>query len=247
MKAIIIEDEVNCSRTLEMLLHKYVKDVEVLACCKDGKEGLDSIHLLKPDLVFLDIEMPHMTGLEMLEKLDKIDFHLVFTTSYNQYALKAFRYSAIDYLLKPVSTEELLQAMDKVRKYTTTAIQQVDHLLKQLQQKQSVSKIALPTMEGFQMILIENIISCEADDNYTILHLRDGKTMVVTYTLGDAEDILKDLSFLRVHRGHVVNLNEIERYVKGEGGYLVMSDGSSIDVSRSRKEGLLKRLLPHKS
>lgn len=247
MKAIIIEDEVNCSRTLEMLLHKYVKDVEVLACCKDGKEGLDAIQLLKPDLVFLDIEMPHMTGLEMLEKLNTIDFHLVFTTSYNQYALKAFRYSAIDYLLKPVSTEELLQAMDKVRKYATTAIQQVDHLLKQLQQKQSVSKIALPTMEGFQMIPVENIISCEADDNYTILHLRDGKTMVVTYTLGDAEEILKDFSFLRVHRGYVVNLNEIERYVKGEGGYLVMSDGSSIDVSRSRKEGLLKRLLPHKS
>jgi two-component system LytT family response regulator len=242
MRAIIIDDEINCCRTLEMLLTSLGKDIEILAVCKDGIEGLEAIEKHRPDLVFLDIEMPRMNGLEMLEKIQNMDFHLVFTTSYDQYALKAFRYSAIDYLLKPISPEELSQAMNKIKKYSRTVPQQIDLLLEKLHHKKPVNRVAVPTMEGLQMVPVENIISGEADDNYTILHLKDGKKIVVAQTLRDVEEILTDFAFLRVHRGHLVNLNEIEKYVKGEGGYLVMTNGSSVDVSRSRKESLLKRL-----
>jgi two-component system LytT family response regulator len=242
MRAIIIDDEINCCRTLEMLLKTTANNIEIVAICNDGIEGLEAIEKHRPQLVFLDIEMPRMNGLEMLEKIQHMDFHLVFTTSYDQYALKAFRYSAIDYLLKPISPEELSQALNKIKNYSRTVPQQIDLLLEKLHHKKHVNRVAIPTMEGLQMVPVENIISGEADDNYTILHLKDGKKIVASQTLRDVEEVLIDFAFLRVHRGYVVNLNEVEKYVKGEGGYLVMSNGSSIDVSRSKKESLLKRL-----
>jgi two-component system LytT family response regulator len=245
MKAIIIDDEINCSKSLAVLLQKHCPEIEVITACKDGVEGLDAIQLHSPDIVFLDIHMPGMSGFEMLEKLSTFNFHLVFTTSYDQYALKAFRFSAIDYLLKPIDKSELMRSMEKVRKINKTSSRQVEAFLQRLQHPlQGMNKIGLPTMEGLQMIPVHSIISCESDDNYTILFLNDRKKMVVSCTLKDIEELLHDYSFIRVHRSYLVNLNEIEKYVKGEGGYLVMSDGSNIDVSRSRKEDLLKKLLP---
>jgi len=209
---------------------------------------LTAIRQQSPDLVFLDVEMPKMNGFEMLEQLDRINFHLIFTTSYNQYALKAIRFSAIDYLLKPIDREELKKAVQKVKERIQVPIpQQLEILMQRLKQPAvPVSKIALPTMEGLQMIPIESIISCESDDNYTLLKLKGGKKLLVTRSLKDIDESLEQHSFIRVHRSYLVNLNEIEKYMKGEGGYLVMSDGTSIDVARNKKEVLLKKLLPNK-
>ena len=248
LKTIIIDDEPYCCEILAAMLEECCSDVEVIAICNNGVDGLSSIRRLSPDLVFLDVEMPRMNGFAMLEQLPSINFHLIFTTSYDQYALKAFRFSALDYLLKPIDREELQEAVQKViQRLQAPLPQQLEILMQKIHHPVgSINKIALPTMEGLQMIPIDSIISCESDDNYTIFLLKNKKKIVVSSTLKEIEEILEDHSFVRVHRSYLVNLNEIEKYLKGEGGYLVMSDGSTIDVSRSKKEVLLKKLLPNR-
>jgi two-component system, LytTR family, response regulator len=247
-KAIIIDDEPYCCEILAAMLESDCPDVEVVNICSNASDGLAAIRQHSPDLVFLDVEMPKMNGFEMLEQLASINFHLIFTTSYDQYALKAIRFSAIDYLLKPIDREELNKAVQKVKdRFQVTIPQQLEILMEKLKQSSNpVSKIALPTMEGLQMIPIDTIVSCESDDNYTELKLKSGKKLLVTRSLKEIEETLEQHSFIRVHRSYLVNLNEIEKYIKGEGGYLVMSDGTSIDVARNKKEVLLKKLLPYK-
>ena len=247
IKGIIIDDEPYCSEILAALLESDCPEVEITGICNNAKDALIAIRQHSPDLVFLDVEMPKMNGFEMLEQLPAINFHLIFTTSYDQYALKAIRFSAIDYLLKPIDREELKKAVDKVKERIQTPIpQQLEILMQKLKHSSiQINKIALPTMEGLQMIPVETIISCESDDNYTILQLKSKKKILVTRSLKEMEEILEQHSFIRVHRYYIVNLNEIEKYIKGEGGYLVMSDGTSIDVARNKKEVLLKKLLPY--
>ncbi len=246
IKAIIVDDEPNCCETISTLLEEYCPGIEVTGIYNNGSDALSSIIKQPPTLVFLDVEMPKMNGFEMLERLSHVDFDIIFTTSYDQYALKAIRFSAIDYLLKPVDREELQKAVQKViQRSQRTIAQQVEILMQKLHQpSKSISKIALPTMEGLQMIPVDSIISCESDSNYTILLLKNKKKIIVSCTLKEIEESLEDHSFARVHRSYLVNLNEVEKYVKGEGGYLIMSDGSMIDVSRNKKELLLKKILP---
>jgi len=248
LASVIVDDEPYCCEVLSASLEKYCREVTVVAICHSGMEAIKAINEHKPALVFLDVEMPKMNGFEMLEQLPSINFHLVFTTSYDQYALKAFRFSAIDYLLKPIDQEELQKSVQKVLQHSQAPLpQQLEILMRKIHQPTAlINKIALPTMDGLQMILVDLIISCESDDNYTILKLKDKRKIVVSCTLKEIEEILEDHSFIRVHRSYLVNLNEIEKYLKGEGGYLVMTDGSTIDVSRTRKETLLKKLLPYK-
>jgi len=247
LKTIIIDDEPYCCETIVTLLEDN-QDVEIVSICHSAAAALNAIQKYSPDLVFLDVEMPKMNGFEMLEQLPSISFHLIFTTSYDQYALKAIRFSAIDYLLKPIDAAELQAAIKKVIERSQKPIaEQLEMLMQKIQSPSTpISKIALPTMEGLQMIQVDSIISCESDSNYTILHLKDKKKKVVSSTLKDIEELLEEHSFVRVHRCYLVNLNEIEKYLKGEGGYLVMSDGSMIDVSRGKKEVLLKKLLPNR-
>ena len=245
LKTIIVDDEPDSIKLLSLQLSQHCPEVEIAGMYTSSVKALPAIEKIQPDLVFLDIEMPIMNGFELLEKILHLPFSVIFITAYNQYALKAFRFSAIDYLLKPIDKSELVRSMEKVRKVNKTSSRQVEAFLQRLQHPlQGMNKIGLPTMEGLQMIPVHSIISCESDDNYTILFLNDRKKMIVSCTLKDIEELLQDYSFIRVHRSYLVNLNEIEKYVKGEGGYLVMSDGSNIDVSRSRKEELLKKLLP---
>ncbi|MEJ7673123.1 MAG: LytTR family DNA-binding domain-containing protein [Chitinophagaceae bacterium] len=202
----------------------------------------------KPQLLFLDIEMPQMNGFELLEKLPQIDFDLIFTTSYDQYAIKTIRFSALDYLLKPIDREELKKAVQKViarKKYPLP--EQIEALLQKLNQPTiPVNKIGIPTMEGLHMISVESIISCASDSNYTILFLKNNQKITASRTLKEIQEMLEDYSFARVHHSYLVNLNEVEKYVRGEGGYLLMSNGTAVDVSRSRKEILLKKLQPNK-
>lgn len=248
LKAIIIDDEPYCCEILAAMLESDCPDVEIVSICNNAKDALMVIRQHSPDLVFLDVEMPKMNGFEMLEQLPAINFHLIFTTSYDQYALKAIRFSAIDYLLKPIDREELKKAIQRVKERIQAPIpQQLEILMQKLRQPSSpVNKIALPTMEGLQMIPIDTIISCESDDNYTNLFLKSSKKILVTRSLKEMEEILEQHSFIRVHRFYLVNLNEIEKYIKGDGGYLVMSDGTTIDVAKNKKEVLLKKLLPYK-
>lgn len=245
IKALIIDDEPYCCETLAVLLERYCPNVAVIGTCHHGMDALAAIQKQSPNLVFLDVEMPKMNGFEMLEQLPSINFDLMFTTSYDQYALKAFRFIAIDYLLKPIDREELQKAVQKIVQRTQVpTAQQLEILFQKMHRLVTpVGKIAMPTMEGLQMVIIDSIISCNSDSNYTILRLKNKEKIVVARTLKDLEELLKDHAFVRVHHSYLVNLNEVIKYVKGEGGYLVMSDGSHIDVSRSKKEGLLKRLL----
>jgi two-component system LytT family response regulator len=248
IKAIIVDDEPDCCETIVSLLEDYCQSVEVKGVYNNAADALASILKQSPDLVFLDVEMPRMNGFEMLEQLPQINFDIIFTTGYDQYALKAIRFSAIDYLLKPVDREELQRAVQKaMHRSQRTIAQQVEILMQKIHQpSKPISKIALPTMEGLQMVPVDSVISCESDSNYTVLLLKNKKKLIVSTTLKEMEEMLEEHSFARVHRSYLINLNEVEKYVKGEGGYLIMSDGSTIDVSRNRKEQLMKQLLPNK-
>jgi len=248
IQTIIIDDERHSCDALKMLLDKCCPQIQVAAICHSANEGIKKINELKPDLIFLDIEMPYMNGFQMLEQLSIIDFEIIFTTSYDQYAITAFKFSALDYLLKPVDREELEKAVQKVSKKTNPAIsQQLEILLQRINQPaKPVHRIALPTMQGLEFVPVESITHCSSSNNYTEFFLKDKKKLLVSRTLKEAEDMLADHAFLRVHHSHIVNLNAITRYVKGEGGYLVLADGSTVDVSRSRKELLMQKLQPYK-
>jgi two-component system LytT family response regulator len=242
--ATIVDDEPDCCESLAMLLERYCPEVKVLDICYSAETALQSIKEHEPQILFLDIEMPFMNGFEMLEKLSRIHFELIFTTSYDQYAIKAIRFSALDYLLKPIDREELQKAVQKAAQRNKHPLpQQLDMLLHKLKNPTiPITKIAIPTMEGFQLLAAESIISCESDSNYTCLFLKDKHKIIASRNLKEMEEILEDYPFIRIHNSHVVNINEVDKYIKGEGGYLIMSDGSTINVSRSRKELLLKKL-----
>ena len=244
IKAVIVDDEPFCCSSLVILLERYCPEVKVTGIYHSGDDALQAIPEHHPQIVFLDIEMPGMNGFEMLEKLPAIDFEIIFTTSYDQYAIKAIRLSALDYLLKPIDREELQKAVQKVIERSHHPFpQQLEILLQKIHQPiSSAQKIALPSMEGLQMIDVNSIISCASDSNYTIFFIRNKKKIVVSRTLKEIEEMLEEYPFLRVHNSYLINLNEIDKYIKGEGGYLVMSDGSNIDVSRSKKETLLNKL-----
>jgi two-component system LytT family response regulator len=242
IKAILIDDEEHCRESLSIQLERYCPQVNLLARCASAAEGLKAVEKHSPDVVFLDVEMPRMNGFELLQQFLQIPFEVIFTTGYDAYAIKAIRFSALDYLLKPIDKDELIKAIDKVNaKPATTINQQFDILLEKLGDKPvKLQKIALPSMEGFELVQLEAILRCESDSNYTNVYLKNGRHILVSRTLKEIEELLDGHSFLRVHHSHLVNLNEIERYVRGEGGYLIMSDNASVNVSRSRKDALLK-------
>ncbi len=242
INAIIIDDEKHCIDTLSILIKEYCTDVKVTDTCRSAKQGLEAIEKQKPDLVFLDIEMPAMNGFEMLEQFSEIPFAIIFTTSYDQYAIKAIRFSALDYLLKPVDPNELRSAVRKVQEQRHFPMaEQFQMLLKQIHSKEHIfDKLAVPTAEGFELIPAQQVMHCEAHDNYTHIFVKNKNKIVACRTLKEIEEQLQDFNFfLRIHNSHIVNLNEVVKYVRGDGGYLVLSDGTSINVSRTRKDMLL--------
>lgn len=242
--ATIVDDEPDCCESLAMLLERYCPEVKVLDICYSADTAIQSIKEHTPQILFLDIEMPFMNGFELLEELGDINFELIFTTSYDRYAIKAIRFSALDYLLKPVEREELQKAVQKAAQRKQHPVpQQLELLLQKLNHPaRPVNKIAIPTMEGFHLLAADSIISCESDGNYTHLFLKDKRKIIASRNLKEMEELMEDYPFVRIHHSHIVNINEVEKYIKGEGGYLIMSDGSTINVSRSRKELLLQKL-----
>jgi two-component system LytT family response regulator len=243
INAILIDDEKHCLETLRMMLNRYCKDVHIIEECSSAKKGLEAIERHSPDLIFLDIEMPIMNGFELLQRLPEIPFAVIFTTSYDQYAIKAIKFSALDYLLKPIDPEELISAVAKVssRKQLPGA-EQFNILLKQIKQKGAgFEKIAIPTLEGFELIRADQIIRCEADDNYTHVFLKNKNKIVSSRMLKEMEELLQEFRYFeRVHNSHLVNMNEVSKYIRGDGGYLLMSDGSTVSISKSRRESLIK-------
>ena len=248
IRAIIVDDEPYCCDTLETMLEKYCPEVQLIAVCHSGEEAITAISQQQPDLVFLDIEMPRMNGFDMLQKINPINFELIFTTSFDQYALRAIRFSALDYLLKPIDKDDLQIAVQKViQRSQKPIVQQLQLLMQKLQQPANpLNKIALPTLEGLQMVPVETILYCESDSNYTIFHLKNKQKIIVSRTLKEMEELLEEYFFARVHSSYLVNLQEVNKYIKGEGGYLVLNDGSTVNVSASRKKLLLTKLQPGK-
>lgn len=252
MKAIIIDDEANCIGTLQILLSKYAHHVEILETCKSGQEGLDALEKHSPDVIFLDIAMPKMNGFEMLSKVEAPNFEIVFTTAYDAFALQALKVSAVDYLLKPIDKDELLEAIEKANsniqlKLKATAAQsypeQWGRFLENIfYQHQPFPNIALPTSDGIEMVVAKEIIYVEADGNYSKVVLNDGRKILLSKNLGDLEETLLPYRFIRLHHSHLVNAEEIVKYYKGEGGYVILKNGENIAVSRRRKPDLLKVL-----
>jgi two-component system LytT family response regulator len=243
IKAILIDDEAHCLNLLNKLIIDYCPEVQVDELCRSGKKALESIEKLKPELVFLDIEMPVMNGFELLEHFKQIPFSVIFTTGYDQYAIKAIRFSALDYLLKPIDPKELVAAVHKLQVQKNPPFaEQFQILIDQIHHKETgFTKIALPTNEGFELVLADQLIRCEAHSNYTHLFLKNRTRIVACRTLKEMEEQLIDFNyFLRVHHSYIVNLNEVTKYIRGEGGYLIMADGSTVNVSHSRKDALLK-------
>lgn len=250
-KTIIIDDEPDSLSNLEFLIQKYCPALDIIARCNTPAEGFENIISLKPDLVFLDVEMPNMTGFELLEKVKAHPFTVIFTTAYHQYAIKAIRYSALDYLVKPIDPKELVPAVDRYLQIKNNPngihsnLDQFQFLLDRISQKESsLKKIAIPNMEGFKLIDIDDISYCEADDNYTHIHLKNKHKITASRTLKDIQNLLTDYThFFRIHNSYLINLHEVNQYIKGEGGHVVMNDGAQLGVSRNKKEALMKYLV----
>jgi two-component system LytT family response regulator len=244
MKAVLIDDEDNCLKVLAWEIKQLFPEIEILALCNSPQAGIEAIQTHQPDIVFLDVEMPHMSGFDMLAQLPDYKFDVIFTTAYDAFALKAIKVSAVDYLLKPIDEDELKKAVEKVkaRKQENLGEQQVEFLMQRI--KESLSKgaqhIAMPTFEGLEFIELEDIVYCQSDSNYTRIIRKSGSNLIVSKTLKDVELLLPEERFLRVHQSYTVNLNHIRKFVKAEGGYLVMSNNDEVRVARSKKELILK-------
>jgi two-component system LytT family response regulator len=244
LKGVIIDDELKSRESLQILLQDFCEDIEVCALCQNVSEGVAAINTCKPDVVFLDIQMQRETGFDLLSRFEKIDFELIFTTAHSEFAIKAFKFSAIDYLLKPIDITELQAALEKVRKKKNHGIsERLEQLIHNLKPAATQKyKLALPTGDGLVFVKIDEILYCEAEGNYTQIHLVNGTKHLVSRTLKEYDDMLTDQDFFRIHNSYLINLNMIKNYVRGEGGYVVMSNGKSLDVSRRKKESFLSKL-----
>jgi two-component system LytT family response regulator len=218
--------------------------VKVEALCNSAQMGIEAIYRYKPDVIFLDIEMPHMNGFDMLEQFDTLDFDVVFCTAYDQFAIKAFKYSALNYLLKPVDPDDLQETVRRMEaKKAVPTRAQLELLMQGLQQvqKPGVSRIALTTGDGLLFVSTQDILYCQAESNYTTVVLTGCKKIVVSKVLKDIEEALAGPDFYRVHNSYLVNINHIQKFVRGDGGYVVMEDGTDISISRSRRQEFMDR------
>lgn len=244
VRCIVVDDESKSRESLKILLEDFCGNADVLALCQNVEEGVNAIEKHNPDVVFLDIQMQGETGFDLLTKVKPINFEVIFTTAHSNYAIKAFKFSAIDYLLKPIDIEELKKAVEKVeRKVNFNISARLEQLVQNLKPSAGQNhKLALPTLDGLIFVKIEEIIYCEASSNYTQIFTHDGKKHVVSRTLKEYEELLADHDFFRIHNSFLINLNSIKKYVRGEGGYVIMSNDVSLDVSKRKKEAFLSRL-----
>ena len=246
IRAIIIEDETLSQEMLTLLLQRHKADVEIIDTCSNPTDGIESIAKHQPELVFLDIQMPKMNGFDMLKKISNIDFEVIFTTAFDQYAIDAIRMSALDYLLKPIDDEDLTAAIEKCkeRMVEKKTKRQFENLFNNLTNKNPLDKtLALSASDGISFIKMSDILRVEANGRYAKFYLLNKETILVSKTLGDFEDILSANQFFRIHDSSIINLNHIKKYIRGDGGTVLLSDNTEHDVARRRKEEFVK-LIP---
>jgi len=249
IKALIVEDEPSGAEALEHLLEKFCPEVELLGIAHTADEAQKKIDLLKPDLLFLDIEMPGRNGFDLLQSYKgALPFQFIITTAFDHYAMKAIRASAVDYLLKPVDAEELCEAVMRAQKRLSKKQNESSDTLNLLLDSVGrgpdapLKRIAVHQHDGILFIDAAEIVHLDADSNYTHIHLNSGKKITSSRTLKEYEELLRMNNFMRVHNAHIANLSYVDKYVKGDGGMLVMRNGSQLDVARSRKNEVLKAL-----
>lgn len=246
MKAILVDDEPDGIRTLKKLLELHCPEVEVAGTAHNASLAKQLLEELKPDVVFLDIQMPGKTGLDLLTELSVRDFEVIFVTAHNEYMLQALQYSAADYLLKPVDEDRLLEAVQRVesRLKSGRKEERTEALLHNLGQtgKPAEMRLCLPTLKGFIILKLDDIIYCRAERSYTMFHLEGNKTVIVSKPLLDYDNLLRDTFFLRVHKSYLINIHHVKEYQRGEGGVVIMSDGTEIEVSRRKKELFLQKI-----
>jgi two-component system, LytTR family, response regulator len=236
MKVIILDDEILCTNLLEHYISKYCKDLSIIGVYNDSELALEQIEKLKPDILFLDVEMPKLNGFTLLDKLTNKNIHIIFTTAYNQYAIKALKYSAIDYLLKPINYTELIETVNKLQHKVSA---QQSKLVQAIYTNKQVTKIALSNHDCIVFTEINDIINCVSEGNYTTFFLRNGDNILTSKLLKDVEEILTPHGFMRVHQSHLINTSEIKKYEKADGGNLLLSNATNVPVSRLKKQDLL--------
>ncbi|MET0464620.1 MAG: LytTR family DNA-binding domain-containing protein [Chitinophagaceae bacterium] len=243
IKCILVDDEKNALEMMEWLLKTYCPQVEIVGMCNSAEEGIAAIHATKPDVVFLDIEMPKMNGFDMLEQFDKLFFDVVFCTAYDQFAIKAFKYAALNYLLKPVDPDDLKATIARIEeKKNVPTREQFDLLLQNIHQpaKPTPQRIALTTGDGLVFVSTQDIVYCEAESNYTHVVLSGGKKILVSKVLKEIDEALSGPDFYRVHSSFLININRIKKFVRGDGGYIVMDNDATINISRNRRQEFME-------
>jgi two-component system LytT family response regulator len=250
MKTIIIDDEPNALELLTLLVSKHCPNLQIIGTFGDPQEALVSIRQLKPELMFLDIEMPRMNGFDLLSKLPSTNFHVIFTTAYDKHALKAFKYNAIGYLLKPIDEEDLVKAVEKALHRRMELQQSQYDILDQYSANSSrseVTKVALPSSNGLFFVNPQDIIHCDSDGNYTTVYVKDRKPFILSKSLGKVVETLKDTLgennyFFRIHNSHLINIKQVFSFISGEPGKVEMSNNNQLPVSRTQKKALLEEL-----
>ena len=243
IKAVIIDDEIHSIETLMWKIENFTEGVEIVQTFSDPKKGLAYLNEHPIDLLFLDIEMPLLSGFELLERLNQIKFDVIFTTAYDEYGIKAIKFSALDYLLKPVQEEELKMAVEKFKQKKDHFVSpgQLEVLLQSLRsQKTDRKRIALATKESIELIYTDNIILCQSDNNYTMVYVEGRRKKLISKTLKEFEEILEEYNFFRSHQSYLINLDHMVEYMRQDGGYIIMDNDMKVPVSRSRKEELMK-------
>ena len=240
LKAIIIDDEPDSIKLLQLQLAQYCPEIEIAGTYTSSVKALPGIEKLQPDLVFLDIEMPVVNGFELLEKILHLPFSVIFITAYNQYALKAFRFNAVDYLVKPIDKDDLVEAVAKAIKRAKPTPTQLSLMQKQMR-GEPATRIAIPGQHGgITFIDLNEIVFSEASNNYSRLVLTDGRIFIISKTLKDVQEVLEEEHFLRVHRQYIINLNHVKQFNRND-GILTMTNGENIPVARNQKERLIEK------
>lgn len=238
IRAVLIDDEKNALEVLQMQLERYCDSVQIVASCAGGEAGVQAIKTWQPDVVFLDIEMPHVNGFQVLEQTAMCSYQVIFTTAYDQFAIRAFKYAAVDYLLKPIDIEDLQQAVAKVAKtHPVTSLEEtVKRLVYQYQVNAQPKRIAFPVGNMLEFFDADEIVRAESESNYTHIFFNNHKKIMLSKTLKEVEETLGGHPFFRIHQSHLINTNHIDKAVRGEGAYVVMRDGTTLTISRQKKE-----------
>jgi two-component system LytT family response regulator len=245
IRTLIVEDEQKSREMLAAMIEKNCPELSIIGLAKNVDEGVNMIKSLNPDLLFLDISMPDGSGFDLLEKVHGSKFELIFATASDAHAIRAIKYSACDYLLKPIDVDELKQAVAKVerKKNAIPDMANLQFLIQQLKRSdENFQKITLPTGNAYEIVNIKDIIRCEADGSYTTFYLADKRKLMISAGLKHYEELLPEKDFIRVHHHHLINMNHVVRFLKEDGGYAVMSDGSKIEISRRKKESFMEKL-----